>query len=100
MCIISFFVLGFSDLDSSQRYCPKSDPRLRGKFGNRHRRQRRERRSFPRLSGLVTEGNEETGNPCETIGVFTKRTKARKEQANFKLRFPSPGILYRRKRRK
>jgi hypothetical protein len=36
---------------------------------------------------FFTEGDEETGNPCETIGFLQKETKARKEQAKFKLRF-------------
>src|SRR6476620_7010320 len=31
--LLPLIVLGFSDLGSSHRYCPKSDPRLRGKLG-------------------------------------------------------------------
>jgi hypothetical protein len=33
------------------------------------------------------EGDEGNGNPCETVGFLQKETKARKQQAKFKLRF-------------
>jgi hypothetical protein len=94
------YLFSFGLFVLSQRYCPKSDPRLRRKFRDLGFSQKvtKGTKVLAETFRFFTEGDEKTGNPPRPVGFLQKGTKARKEQAKFKLHFPS-GILYRRKRR-